>query len=696
MDIFNACHDINAQLINGNESLARDQLIILLDLLEKENISYPDIVNHLVRQLGLYPYINPETSSWQDRFVYESFKVDVGSSEPLTLHREQSSILNKLLNGQSLAISAPTSFGKSFVIDSYISITKPKNIMIIVPTIALTDETRRRLHQKFSKKYKIITTPDCSLSEFNIFVFPQERAIHYIDKLDSIDMLVVDEFYKASKSFDKERAPSLIKAIIELESKAKQKYFLAPHISTLNQNPFTQGMEFISLDFNTVYLKKHDLYLTINNEETKGNELLRILSENKGKTLIYAGTYSNITRVSNLLISHTNTRDNYLLNIFHDWLSKNYDANWQLTNLIKRGAGIHNGQLHRSLSQIQVKLFEENDGLNYIISTSSIIEGVNTSAENVVIWKNKNGTSKLNDFTFRNIIGRGGRMFRHFVGNIFILEPPPSTEETQLNLMLPDEITPSIDPDTYKHELTNDQIEKIIYYREQMSEIFGTDRYNELIKTKTLQIVDSELTIKIAQNVNNNIHDWHGIGYLNSSNPSDWDYYLYKLINFQPGAWGIEYNKFVSFIKILSRNWELDIPDMLSELDDYDIGIDDFFKLERTVTYKFASLAGDVNTIQLELLKNDATDISPFVSKLSHAFLPSTVYQLEEYGLPRMISKKIHRSGLLDFEDNEIELHDTIHTLNHIGLETLLFNVRNLDNFDRYILTYFYDGITPN
>jgi reverse gyrase len=49
------------------------------------------------------------------------------------------------MSGKNLAIIAPTSFGKSFIIDAFIALKQPKNTAIIVPTIALTDETRRRL-----------------------------------------------------------------------------------------------------------------------------------------------------------------------------------------------------------------------------------------------------------------------------------------------------------------------------------------------------------------------------------------------------------------------------------------------------------------------------------------------------------------------------------------------------------------------
>ena len=124
-----------------------------------------------------------------------------------------------------------------------------------------------------------------------------------------------------------------------------------------------------------------------------------------------------------------------MLSDFSVWLATNYHPNWKLTALVKRGVGIHTGQLHRSLSQIQVRLFEEEKGgLQTLVSTSSIIEGVNTSAENVIVWSNRNGKLKLNDFTYRNIIGRGGRMFRHFVGNIYILEEPPSPADTQIGV----------------------------------------------------------------------------------------------------------------------------------------------------------------------------------------------------------------------------------------------------------------------
>ncbi|HDS2495507.1 TPA: DEAD/DEAH box helicase, partial [Klebsiella pneumoniae subsp. pneumoniae] len=166
--IFSHCQNINNLINKRKYDEARNNLILLLDFHKNNSLHYNALVNHLIRALGLYPYIQTDTADWHDRLIYDLFKVDVGLTNPITLHREQSLILKRLLSGEDLAISAPTSFGKSFIIDAFIALKKPNNVLIIVPTISLTDETRRRLHRKFSSEYKIITTADVELSEKNI------------------------------------------------------------------------------------------------------------------------------------------------------------------------------------------------------------------------------------------------------------------------------------------------------------------------------------------------------------------------------------------------------------------------------------------------------------------------------------------------------------------------------------------------
>lgn len=695
-DAFEECRRINDLLESGSESEARDELIRLLDTLKKREIEYTPLINHLIRKTGLYPYIDEVTSSWQEKFVCEAFKVDTGDSQERTMHREQSSLLSKLIEGKNIAVSAPTSFGKSFVIDAYISICKPNNVMIIVPTIALTDETRRRLYKKFSNDYKIITTTDAEISEKNIYIFPQERAIQYLDVLSEIDMLIIDEFYKASSSFDKVRSPILVKAILKLGQLAKQKYFLAPNISSLSDSPFTRDMEFVKLDFNTVFLNKHELYREIKKDEgLKGTKLVEILSSKKAKSLVYAGTYTNITSVSNILLSELpKSKNSYLLE-FSNWLSAHYDSNWNLTRLIQKGVGVHNGRLHRSLSQIQVKLFEEeNAGIDTIISTSSIIEGVNTSAENVILWMNKNGNSKLNDFTYKNIIGRGGRMFRHFVGNVYILDQPPSEEKAQLDITFPEEILGDVDSEKYQKILTKEQVAKIILFEKEMIDLLGGEAFLRLKESNAFSASNMKTVRAIAEDMKSNPEGWNGLNYLNSSDVNQWERFLYKIIRLEPSGWDAGFKQVVEFTKVLRKNWFLPIPELLKRLEPYDIGLDDFFKLERKVTFKLSALINDVNVLQKELLSEKNYDISGFGHYCSHAFLPPAVYHLEEFGLPRMISRRIHRAKFIDFYEQELTIHKALEKIKVVGKERI-YSI-DWSDFDIYIIDYFFDGITMN
>lgn len=680
MDIFETCQKIN-NLINSNEEEAREELIKLLDFCESQNIPYDELVNHLIRQLGLYPYLDTKTSSWQENFVYEAFKVDIGG-QIKTLHREQSSVLKDLISGKNLAIIAPTSFGKSFIIDAFIALKKPKNIAIIVPTIALTDETRRRLQKKFSNQYKIITTSEVELGTKNILIFPQERALHYVDKIAELDMLVIDEFYKASADFDKKRSTSLLNTILKLGEKSKQKYFLAPNITGIKSNPFTEGMNIKRIDFNTVFLNIHGSYKTIKNNDKK-SELLKILNNTKDKTLIYAGIYREITELSGMVIDDFPDLDSGLLNNFSQWVATNYSQDWELVNLIKKGTGIHNGRLHRSLSQIQIKLFDKDDGLKNIISTSSIIEGVNTSAKNVIFWSKKNGRSNLEYFGYKNLIGRGGRMFKHFIGEIYLLEKPPIDEEIQLSLEMPKELIDVDSPTTDKTSLQ----EKAIDFHTKMREQLGQEIYTKLCNQSFFEENNWTLIEALVNDMKEKSSDWNGLNYLNANNVAHWGRFLYKVLEIAKIS---PYKELVDFIKESSLSWDESIPILISKLN---IEVNKFFELEKKVSFDVSNVFNCVNILQKEMLPNLNTDISFFVTKTHYAFLPKNVYLLEEYGLPRMISKKIHLSGLINLGNNEIDLHSVIDKFNELTYEEIIQQVENLDDFDEYILKYFFEGI---
>ncbi|MEY4695892.1 MAG: hypothetical protein RIT14_320, partial [Pseudomonadota bacterium] len=468
------------------------------------------------------------------------------------------------------------------------------------------------------------------------------------------------------------------------------------NIKKLSDNAFTRDMEFMELlDFNTVFLKKIEIFKEIGkNESMKGDELLKIISPRSAKSLIYAGTYSEIRKISELVIGRMDVVDRPHTVHFARWLRANYQADWSMADLAERGVGVHNGRMHRCLSQLQTRLFEHEKGFDSIVSTSSIIEGVNTSAQNVIVWKSKLGRSNLKDFTYKNIIGRGGRMFKYFVGQIYLLDAPPSEEDTQLEIEFPDSILGTLDETKDRESLTDKQVERVIEYKRQMSDIIGSDNFSRLKNGNLLQDSDADFLLNLANDLKNNSDDWRGFGYLNSQNPADWERMLYKVVGLKPAGWDTQWSKVISVTKALAGNWETEIPQILKQISLQGIDIEEFFQIERAITYKLAALLSDTNELH-KILVNPTVDIGGFIGRVSHAFLPPAVYHLEEYGLPRMIARKIHRAGLVDFSSSGLDLGSAISTFQSLGLDAIL-KVGTLTAFDRYVVRFFFDGISPD
>ncbi len=171
-------------------------------------------------------------------------------------------------------------------------------------------------------------------------------------------------------------------------------------------------------------------------------------------------------------------------------------------------------------------------------------------------------------------------MFRHFVGDIFILENPPQKTGTQLTLDIPDEVLGILEVDTGKLNLTAEQTAKIIAYKQELIGLIGKENYNYIINNERFSSSDTDAILSMARDVSGNPASWNGITMLNSPTLDSCDRILYKLIRLKPGGWGLEYRKVVAFIKIITENWGKTMPELLDELEEFDIDLDAFFQLE--------------------------------------------------------------------------------------------------------------------
>ena len=320
-------------------------------------------------------------------------------------------------------LSAPTSFGKSRIIDEIISLNKFNNIVVVVPTIALIDETRRRL-SKFSNEYKIITQVGQKQSSKNLFIFTAERLNVY-ENLPKIEFFVIDEFYKLGNiKIDESRTISLNQAFYRLMKDRGQFFLLGPSIKQVSENmEETCSCHFYCTPFATVASDQHYI-----GSENKEERLIQLCKELNEPTLIFCSSPGKVNEIANLLAENLDTfKQDSELTSCYNWVAENYHPNWVFGNALLKGIGIHHGRLPRSLGQYVVRKFDELK-LNFLICTSTLIEGVNTKAKNVIVYDNEIAQKKIDFFTFNNIKGRSGRMYEHFVGRVFLFNPPPQEQ----------------------------------------------------------------------------------------------------------------------------------------------------------------------------------------------------------------------------------------------------------------------------
>lgn len=720
-DLFNECKKINSLFNEGKDNEAREKVINLLDFIQSNNINLKEepigntqFFTHLIRKSGIYPYLEKyiKTAIFEDKLVYSLFNLNI-NNEDVILHREQLKVLNLLLKGENIVLSAPTSFGKSYIIDALISIKKPQNVLIIVPTIALLDETRRRIYSKFKSDYNIITTSKQYIDNNNIFILTQERALSYIQEVRfPLNLFIVDEFYKIADNSG--RASILQKIISHFMYISEQKYFLCPYIDDINENPFVKKDSFLKLDFNTVIVKEYKKFQYYGYKNIKLINLLKLIKNNKN--IIYTNSINSVNKLSSFLINKNITtndnlgnNENNLLNSLLDWLKNNYTDKWYLYDLIKKGIGIHNGQIHRCLTQIQLKLYNDTKIINTIIATSSLIEGVNTQAKNIILYSNLIARDKIDRFTYNNIKGRSGRMFKYYTGNIYLLEEPPEKKQYKLNIKINDTMILDINDNNeiLNENIDEEQREEINKFKEAMIDKIGTDSFHNIVASNELKN-SRENILKITENL------------LNDKEKNE-NKLIEELEPFTTDKWRKDFNIIFNILKkytekcnikislnnkknnkleiiaksvnIIEYNWVLTISEIVKELEKINLSIENYFRIEDIISFEIYNLFSDINILQKSILLDKALDLSKFVQNLQNVFLPPHVYTLEEFGLPRMLSKTIDKFNIIkfDFNDNgDINKILKEFKKNKDKIKGLF----DENSFDYYILKYFYDGIS--
>lgn len=623
------------------------------------------IIDSLARELGLFPYLKIESLNIRDMLAAEAHRISIGK-EDIYFHGPQAEVYYKIIGGQSVVLSAPTSFGKSLIIDALIASERFSNIVIVVPTISLIDETRRRL-SKFSPEFKIVTHSLQSKDDKNIFVLTQERVLEE-DFIDKVDFFVIDEFYKLSPWADGGNRCSLLnEAFYRLYKKCSHFYMLGPNIQGV-AGDFIENVrfEFIKFSFSTVVTEFHDLTST-----EKEDVLAELCESIDGQTIVFCSSPARANSAAELIASNIHFEgEEEALNLA-DWISENYHEDWVLTNALRCGVGIHHARIPRSVSQYIVDLFNAGK-IKFLVCTSTLIEGVNTATKNIVCYDNKINRENINFFTFNNIAGRSGRMFKHFIGNVYLLAPPPTEQLPFVDIPIY-----SQGPDAPESLLVNMDEKDLTQQSRDRIKSITEQNYLDLKTIRGNKTVEPVLQIDFAILMNKNYEAW--INQLLWKGYPSYDQlkFICSLIwDIFDGA-RIGNRSVFSASQLAFKISELSMRKPISQLieealaykpdEKVDIIVSrilDFRRLWANFHFPrlLRAIESIVNSVQKARGASKFCDYSAYSIMVENYFFDPSLVALEEYGLPIEVSSKLE-SAL----SHEGDLDKALIALKNIG-----------------------------
>lgn len=362
----------------------------------------------------------------------------------ISLHPDQYKALKLLEKNQGLILSAPTSFGKTYVVFEYIARFLPETVFLVVPTLALIDEYKKKIintHKHIFGRYKVFTSinNEMNYSEFDykMFIVTHDRVLEEtsFDTIDKIDLLVIDEVYKLDTRGNDDRKLILNFAYYYLVQKSEKHILLAPFISGVdNIKQLEKRPVFFSSEFSPVVNEVVECPIYTDTIEERFKETNKILLSLpvQSRTLVYFANASDIPKYVNLYrnTKYDDTQISSNTANFIDWMSNEIHPNWYVVKAMKRGFLVHCGELQLGIRNMELDIFEEeSEPHNTMLCTSTLLEGVNTSTENIIITKpcRSYGYNYSNDFEafdFFNLVGRSGRLFKTNLGKAFYIKSP--------------------------------------------------------------------------------------------------------------------------------------------------------------------------------------------------------------------------------------------------------------------------------
>lgn len=671
--------------IEYNKS-GREILINILDKWDKIPQSHKTIWTDLIESTGFYPYFPKDENKEREltstaQLIRKEYHLSENLNEKIYLHEEQKLLYELFKCGKNIIVSAPTSFGKSLLIEEIVASKKFKNIVVIQPTLALLDETRKKL-KKYDGSYKLIlkTSQTKSEEKGNLFLLTAERVLEY-PELPKIDFFVIDEFYKLSGVRDEERSDVLNNAFYLLLKHNAKFYLLGPNIDDISPN-FAEkyGAEFYKTYYSLVVNRAINIYEDHGNkfgslgkkQQFKQNILFELLLNNltKEQTIIYCSSPKRARKLSlnflKFLKSKNIDKNDNKLSII-EWIRQNISSSWSIIDCLNYSIGTHDGAMPKHINSSIINYFNSGK-LNYLFCTSTIIEGVNTSAKNVVFFDDTKGKRKIDYFDYSNIKGRSGRLMMHFIGKIYNFNPPPLKKQIIIDIPffeqepISDEILIQLNQNEIKNK-ESDQYKKINNLPSEEKEIIRQNGLSVRGQKNIIEKLKQDINVKKDLILWSGIPSYKQLGYVIEL---AWDNLLKKgesinLSQKQLIKLTFDYTNNKGVDKIIENQYKYLKENKTKNANENEI-IDEaiqfsFQILRHWFNYKIPKWFLTIDKLQKYVAK--LKDLPPgnyefFASQIENDFIQPNLSILSEYGIPKSAIKKIESKVDSSTEEDQV------------------------------------------
>lgn len=350
----------------------------------------------------------------------------------------------------TISVVAPTSYGKSSLIFSQLNRIKKYNTLILIPTKALLAQTKKNiLEENILGANKLVTHPEMYTGKETsiIALLTQERLMRLLQKHPELyfDIVFVDEAHNLLKDDDRNILLATAISVLEKRNKKVIYKFLTPFLieesnlklrytkyepETYRVTEYIKTERLYLYDFrNENHLKIYDQFM--NNfyytEEVinYGNDLELVLKESSSKNILYVNKPIDIENLSSRLISILTDIESTQINKACKDLADYLHPDYFLIKCIRKGLIYHHGSVPDNIRVYIEHLFSKIDNMRYVISNSTLLEGINLEVNKMFILDNKKGNKNLTPSQLKNLIGRVCRFSEVFSNenNLTGLEP---------------------------------------------------------------------------------------------------------------------------------------------------------------------------------------------------------------------------------------------------------------------------------